>query len=397
MKQKPRLKLSHHVVTLENGDLCIGELPSTSLIVRKPTPTFLAVLDCLDGDWTVPRIETHIRHHFPQSGSAKEIVERHINTLEQFNLLEDAAVRSTSLSSEELELYDRQMLFYSQVDEQRIPKHMYQERLKSTTAAVFGLGGWGTWSTLHLALNGFGKVRLVDGDHVELSNLNRQVLYRPEHVGQSKASAAADAVSRMNPHVEVEAVEEFVTADEQQIARLLDGVNILFLAWVNFSPFCRHSVAEVVHRAAFERGIPIVEFGGDPADLYVGPIFLNDRKSPCLCCVKDAMRKEWYSSEQAGIPQFRKARIAEQYRDGRRHVNAWQSSPSLGVMAGLAVDQAIKVCTGFATPALVGKRVYLSLSSFEYRTLDFERRVDCDWCGSQKASSTSEGCEVSQA
>ena len=50
-------------------------------------------------------------------------------------------------------------------------------------------------------------------------------------------------------------------------------------------------------------------------------------------------------------------------------------------MAGLAVDQAIKVCTGFASPALVGRRAYLSLSNFEYRTLEFQQRQDCPWCG----------------
>ncbi|MHC9015467.1 HesA/MoeB/ThiF family protein [Stenotrophomonas bentonitica] len=72
--------------------------------------------------------------------------------------------------------------------------------MKSARVLVLGMGGWGTWCCLNLARLGVGSLRIVDGDDVEVSNLNRQVLYESSHVGRKKVAAAADSLARHNPN-----------------------------------------------------------------------------------------------------------------------------------------------------------------------------------------------------
>lgn len=378
---KPKIKQSHHILKDKSGDICIGELPGSSFIVRNPPKEFLSLLHILDGNSTVQRIIAMYRRMYPNITDAELVVAATINKLIELNLLEDASLQSNVLTQAEMELYDRQMLYYSQVEKRREPRFIFQERLKKCRVAVFGLGGWGTWVSQNLALNGFGHIRLVDGDCVEVSNLNRQVLYRFEHVGISKAIAAADSISKINPYITTEAIEEYVNGTDEQLARLLENIDVLFLAWVNLSSFVPNSIAEKIHHYALRKKIAIIEFGGDPLSIFVGPVFPNDGTAPCMECIREEIRSDWYGKETANLNSFREARISESYDDGARVVNAWQSSPSLSIMSGMAVDQIIKLITKCEPVALLGKRFYLSMQDFSKREISYAKKIDCIWCG----------------
>lgn len=95
------------------------------------------------------------------------------------------------------------------------------EILRKKRIAVIGCGGLGGHLTDMLARIGVGALRVVDGDAFEPSNLNRQLLSEVPLLGVSKAKAAAARVSRVNPEVEIEAVDSFLT--EGNARRLLFG------------------------------------------------------------------------------------------------------------------------------------------------------------------------------
>ena len=79
-----------------------------------------------------------------------------------------------------------------------------QERLKQSSVLLIGVGGIGSPSAMYLAAAGIGRMGLVDGDTIELSNLQRQILFRASDVDGIKVEAASHAISAMNPHCVVD-------------------------------------------------------------------------------------------------------------------------------------------------------------------------------------------------
>ena len=88
-----------------------------------------------------------------------------------------------------------------------------QKRLKAASVLCIGTGGLGSPLLLYLAAAGVGRIGIVDGDRVELSNLQRQVIHSCEWLGRSKARSAASRIQDLNPHCEVDVHERMLTSD----------------------------------------------------------------------------------------------------------------------------------------------------------------------------------------
>lgn len=107
------------------------------------------------------------------------------------------------------------------MEEQRYARHLAlpdfdvlaQQKLKASKVLVVGAGGLGSPLLLYLAAAGVGKIGIVDFDTIDLSNLQRQILYTPEDLGKSKAHTAAQRVQALNPHVEVQVYDKALNAD----------------------------------------------------------------------------------------------------------------------------------------------------------------------------------------
>ena len=87
-----------------------------------------------------------------------------------------------------------------------------QAKLKAARVLVVGAGGLGAPVLLYLAAAGVGSLGVVDDDVVSLSNLQRQVIFGTDDIGQSKAGRAGDAIARLNPHVQVDTFDARLTA-----------------------------------------------------------------------------------------------------------------------------------------------------------------------------------------
>ncbi len=88
-----------------------------------------------------------------------------------------------------------------------------QQKLKAARVLVVGAGGLGSPLILYLAAAGIGHIGIIDDDRVSLDNLQRQVLHETQGIGTLKTESAAKAVKRLNPHVEIEAIPERLTAE----------------------------------------------------------------------------------------------------------------------------------------------------------------------------------------
>lgn len=107
-----------------------------------------------------------------------------------------------------------------------------QRRLLGSSVTVVGAGGLGSPVLFYLAAAGIGHLRVIDGDRVDRSNLQRQILHREQDVGLSKADSAKRALSALNPHIRVEVVQAFL--DEDNARTFLTGSDVVVDATDNF-------------------------------------------------------------------------------------------------------------------------------------------------------------------
>ena len=129
------------------------------------------------------------------------------------------------LTEDEKKRYDRQI---------RIPGFGVegQEKLKKARVLIAGVGALGTAISTYLGIAGVGCLRIVDGDVVELSNLNRQILHWTTDIGKKKTQSAEEKLQEANPCITVEAIAE--TIREDNILKLTAGCDLIMDAVDNY-------------------------------------------------------------------------------------------------------------------------------------------------------------------
>lgn len=125
-----------------------------------------------------------------------------------------------------------------------------QAKLKAAHVAIVGAGGIGCPAITYLAAAGIGKLTIIDHDRIELSNLQRQPLFTDADIGALKAEVAAEAVRRINPHVEAVAVTQRL--DDANTEALLAGTGLILDGCDNFE------TRLAVNRAAVALRIPLL-------------------------------------------------------------------------------------------------------------------------------------------
>lgn len=108
-----------------------------------------------------------------------------------------------------------------------------QEKLRDARVLVIGAGGLGCPVLLYLAAAGIGTLGIVDGDNVDISNLQRQVLYTTADIGKGKAATAAEKLSALNPHVRFDVHNTFI--DSSNALDLIKGYDIVVDGSDNFA------------------------------------------------------------------------------------------------------------------------------------------------------------------
>jgi molybdopterin/thiamine biosynthesis adenylyltransferase len=147
--------------------------------------------------------------------------------------------------------------------------------LASSTVAVVGLGGLGSLVSYYLAAAGVGRLILVDGERVELSNLNRQILYGTSDVGEWKADVAARRLSELNPDIEVVPRREALSPDN--VGRLLEGADVVVDGLDDWR------ARMILDNYTQETGKPLVH---GAVDGFFGQMtVIVPGKTPCLACL----------------------------------------------------------------------------------------------------------------
>lgn len=232
-----------------------------------------------------------------------------------------------------------------------------QARLLGSHILVVGCGGLGSAAIPYLAASGVGRLTIIDDDVIELSNLQRQVSYRTEDLGQAKSVVMARMIAQLNPDVQVRALTQRVTqADllaicaQSPVAK--SPVDVLLDCTDNFAT--RHAL----NRVAVQTGIPLVS---GAAVRFDGQIALYDSRvahSPCYACA---------------FPD------AEQVNDGAC-ATLGVFSPLVGVIGAMQASLALRVVLGLADAAVGQLQTFDALSG-EWLSFGLSKNPDCAVCG----------------
>ncbi len=376
-KMNYRIKPSHAVLYDQNHNLCIGEIPGYAKLIKKAPKWLYDLLNLLDGSRSFEKIyEILVSQGYTINQTTFDSV---IKELLNSAFMERMESHNSMLTAAEKQLYDRQMLYFSLVEKQGNPGTYYQEKLKQQHVIIFGVGGWGTWIALNLSLSGFGELTLVDGDVVELSNLNRQVLYTHENIGMAKVEAARIRLSKINPNTKVNIVNKFIRSKEESLTELIpSNCTLIVLAWENLAYFKEGTIEESIHNYAYRFRIPIIEIGADPLSVSVGPLYANDHSSVCFKCVKEQIRQRYYSLDE-NIQSLQSFRLKEGRQNLSSHLNSYQNASSLSLMSGCAVDQLIKFVTSCEKVKILGQKIQISLQSYNLITESFKCTTSCQY------------------
>ena len=268
-----------------------------------------------------------------------------VGTLEAAGVLAESSPAG-GLSRADALRYDRQLHYFAdQATPDRAAVDM-QGALDEATVAVLGAGGLGSWTMAGLACAGIGRIVVADDDTIELSNLNRQVLYRTADVGRPKVAVAREVLSGLNPGTSVVALRRRVecAADVRAIARGADFV-------VETADTPPHAIGRWVNKACLELGLPHISAGQFPPRIRVGPTFVPGRTA-CLACQERQIRREFG--------------LYDELVEHRRRVTpvAATLGSASGVIGSLLAMEVIHWITGICEPATLGRGLVFDLRDF---------------------------------
>lgn len=247
-----------------------------------------------------------------------------------------------NLSDEELERYARHIIL-------KEIGGAGQMRLKGARVAVVGAGGIGSPALQYLAAAGVGRLTVIDDDRVDLSNLQRQTLFGTGDAGARKGDAAATALRRLNPNVEV--TPHPVRIDAANAAGLLAGHDAVLDGTDNFAT--RLAVAD----AALHLEIPLIAAAVGEFEGQLGVFRGWEANKPCYRCFTGA------DPETPGI------NCAEQGVIGAL----------TGLMGSLAALEVIRAIVPFGEDS-AGKLLIADTLALRFRTLTLPKDPGCPSC-----------------
>ncbi len=225
-----------------------------------------------------------------------------------------------------------------------------QEKFRRSHALIVGAGGLGSPVALYLASAGVGTLTICDGDAVDLTNLQRQIVHRFDAIGSPKAESARRTLATLNPEVTVNALTERVAG--AQLDRLVRDADVVLDCSDNFAT--RHAI----NRACVAHAKPLVSGAGVRFDGQIAVFDLRDAASPCYYCL---------FPEQGDDTDMRCAVMGV-------------FAPLTGIIGSMQAAEALKLLAGIGA-SLAGRLLLLDALAMEWRAVRLKRDPACAVCG----------------
>lgn len=223
-----------------------------------------------------------------------------------------------------------------------------QEALLNARVLIVGMGGLGSPAAMYLAAAGVGTLVIADYDHVELSNLQRQIIHDGDAVGQAKVESAARTLRRLNPGVRVDTLADRLT--REHLTATVAGCDAVLDATDNFA------IRYALNDACWAAGTPLVS---GAAIRWEGQVAVFDPRragAPCYRCLYREGSDEALNCAENGV-----------------------IAPLVGIIGACQALETIKLLCGIGE-TLAGYVLYFDARHMDWRKLRLSRDPDCPTC-----------------
>lgn len=246
-----------------------------------------------------------------------------------------------SFTNEQIERYSRHILLKG-------VGGIGQQKLLDSKVLVVGAGGLGSPISMYLTAAGVGTIGIADGDKVELSNLQRQIVHGTSDVGRSKAISAQETLNELNPDVKI--VPYQTRLGEDNVMDIINEYDFVIEGTDNFPTKFLINDACVFSEKPFSQG-GILRFQGQTMSYQPG--------RACYRCVYDS------PPPKEAVPTCSEAGVF---------------GAIAGILGTVQAAEAVKFVTGVGE-LLVDKILFFDALPMEFRTVNITRNPDCPVCG----------------
>jgi bacteriocin biosynthesis cyclodehydratase domain-containing protein len=344
------LRPSVEPFTASNGDLFLMRSGDTDLCVSHADGADRAIVAAL-AERPTPPAELASR-----VGLDEARLNEKLEALSSAGVLVELASRAP-LDPADAARFSRQLPYLAELGDPKV----LQRRLRDSRVVVVGCGGLGTWALAALASTGIGEFALIDDDSVELSNLNRQILYREADLGAAKVDEAARWLAGFDAQIRVTTERRRIRGPENLRDVVADAAVVVLTA--DWPPYM---LARWVNAACIEARVPFVLAGQAPPIVKVGPIYWPGR-SACFACHEQALRA-----------------TSSHYDDYVEHaqgatLRSATLGPASGIVGAMLGMELLHLLTG-AEPATLGAAIVVDLRTLQTERTEVPRLPTCVAC-----------------
>lgn len=224
-----------------------------------------------------------------------------------------------------------------------------QEKLLGSKILIIGAGGLGSPAAQYLAAAGVGMIGIMDGDKVDLSNLQRQIIHNTADIGKLKVDSAREKINLLNHDVSVKTYP--YAANAENIGQILPEYDVVIDCCDNFpTRYVVNDAAVLFNKPYFYGGV--LRFDGHAAVFY-------PPKGPCYRCIFPE------APPPGSVPSCQQAGV-------------FNVLP--GIIGLIQAAEALKWLLGTGEP-LLGRLLVFDAHDMEFRKIKINRRLSCEVCG----------------
>jgi len=367
--KNPRLKLFVEFHSDKNK-IYFFKRPGVAIALDDVSGFILAVCKVMDGNKSFEQLYEMLLQSHPNEAPYLITL---LTVLDEELLLEDVSKNQPKILSEyDVNRWSRNIEFFSAYNKAETNKYLNQEKIKMAKVTVLGLGGVGSHVLYNLAALGVHNFRIVDFDNVELSNLNRQILYNENDIGQPKTVAAKNRILEFLPHANIETFNTKISCSKD-IEKIIDGQDIVISA----ADQPRNKIIDWLNVACVKKKITFICGALDSKWAIYYTVIPG--KTGCIECWKTSAKSNGYI-----------------FQDFMNQVgfNAAQAPnvtimPFISIVSGLIVTELLKILTGIAEPQSLNRLCAFDFNSADISIIEsWEKKAKCNVCFSLKENLT---------